>query len=460
MVESKGTSSTWRFWTALLAVIVLSSIVLAHKLPATRFRSDESGWISAGYHYADLLLKGDFTWEEWNCRSCSDWGALNPQLGKLLVGIPLAIYSNKKLDGVRFDGYYDLSQTIDENIRQGRVPPPEILLLARATSIVFGVLCCAIVFVVGYLAAETLIAGVIAALLLLTNRAFVASATSAMTDIHYLFFLLCSLLATLWIVTHPPMARRLALVSGVGAGLACSVKVMGIGVGGLTFLIVLSYGLLVRTLHKRQGLQILALFCISVVTVVYLLNPYFWPSFTGTSSGGVVEELQRFSGETRRVDLLVQGLPPERYPQLARLVRPLGFPLAFSRWSQGHDRQASRNGFSNGPRLVEVHRVLIDVLSQVPLLWIVLLAGLGISGRRLWLSYRQRTASPLIGPVAFFLANYVVVLLFVKVDWPRYYLSASVGGILLAGIGVSAILDHIVSWGRSRLAPNSISPVH
>lgn len=460
MVESQGKSSTWRFWTALLAVIVLSSIVLARRLPATMFRSDESGWISAGYHYADLLLRGDFTWEEWECRSCGEWGGLHLQVGKLLLGIPLAIYSDQQLDGVRFDGYYDINRSEEENIQEGRVPSPQILLSARLTTLVFGVLSCAIVFVVGYVAASSLAAGLIAALLLLTNPAFVSSATSAMTDIHYLFFLLSCLLAALWIVTHPQRAGRAAVFSGVGAGLACSVKVTGIAVGGLTFLLVLGYSLLVQRLRMRQGFQLLALFGISAVAVVYLLNPYYWPSFADASPSGVIDEVRRFSDETERVELLVEGIPANRYPQLARLARPLGFPLAFPRYSRVHDRQAMLFGSSSSFRLVEVNRILANVLSQVPLLWIMLLAGLGISGRKIWLSYGQCTASPLIGPVAFFLANYLVVVLLLKVDWPRYYLPTSVGGILLVGIGINAILNCVVSWSRVWLASSRIPPAH
>jgi hypothetical protein len=213
-------------------------------------------------------------------------------------------------------------------------------------------------------------------------------------------------------------------------------------------LLILVYVLLVDEWRMRQGLQALVLFSISAVAVVYLVNPFYWPSVAGVSSGDLVDEFRQFTSESGRIGTLLAGLPQERYPQLAQLARPLGFPLAFPRYSLVHDRQALLFPASSVSGVLEKSHVVLVVLSQVPLLWTMLLAGLGISSRRLWLSYQQSMASPIIGPLAFFLANYLIVLLFMKVNWPRYYLPTSVGAILLVGIGISVILDRIVLWGR------------
>ena len=73
------------FYTGLLAVALLATIVLYRQAPLTPFDGDETGWISSGVYYTDLLLARDFAWEKWQCRACGPWGGLNMPLGKWLV---------------------------------------------------------------------------------------------------------------------------------------------------------------------------------------------------------------------------------------------------------------------------------------------------------------------------------------------------------------------------------------
>jgi 4-amino-4-deoxy-L-arabinose transferase-like glycosyltransferase len=372
-----------------VAVVVLASVVLMGNVQRTRFRGDESGWISAGLYYTDLLVTGHASWEQWACPSCGAWGRLNPQLGKWLVGIPVSVYSDLRLQGARFDRLYDFDETLEENMANGRVPSSDLLFAARRASVVFGVLSCALLFAIGY-ASANLATGLLAAGLMLTNRIFVSSATSAMTDIHYLFFLLCLAMAALWLVKRPSTARWAAVACGVFAGLACSVKLTGIAVGGLFFLLVVAYSLISRRLSARQGIGLLGWFLLAALVSVIALNPYFWPSLAGVRGPAVWSEVRALGGETAPIALLVDGLPSERFPQLAKLARPLEFPLMALRWSDLMDRQASGAGWNGISRLIEIHRELAGRLSSIPLLWIAGLAGLGVSARRLWTAQSSR----------------------------------------------------------------------
>ena len=137
----------------LASVTTVSAIVLSRSVQSTAFLGDESGWISSGIYYSDLVLNRDLTWEKWRCGACATWGSLNPQIGKLMIGLPLRIYSSihSPERGDDFDGYYDFAQSFDANLAQGRVPPNRSLIRARSTTVVIGVLCCLLVFGIGYL---------------------------------------------------------------------------------------------------------------------------------------------------------------------------------------------------------------------------------------------------------------------------------------------------------------------
>lgn len=458
MIDCSKRNSRLAFWAALLLVVVVASVVLAANVPVTSFRGDESGWISAGYTYADLLAQGSFAWDQWACPSCGPWGGLNPHLGKLLIGVPLALYSDLQLDGARFDRYYSYDETLEQNEAAGRVPPGEILLAARRASLLFGVLSCAALFALAALSAN-LATGLLAAGLLLTNQVFVASATSAMTDIHYLFFLLCLALAVLWLAARPATFQRAALVAGVCAGLATSIKVSGVAVGGLLLLLVLVACLLVDKLRVRQGLLALGLFALAAVVVVYLLNPFFWPSFVALEPAAVLSELQGFLGQSKRFGMLVEGIPAQRYPQLAQLVRPLGFPLMVQRWNVFMDSQASIAGWTGGVRPVEISQTVAANLSSVPLLWVALLVGLANGAGRLWRSYRSGSVSLLSAPLAFFVANYAVILFMLKLNWPRYYLPTLVGAVVLAALGISATIGYLLAKGGAWLSARRAAPL-
>ena len=80
-----------RFSALALVVALISAFVLFSRVDKTEFHSDESGWISAGRYYTDLLWRCDFEWEKWECEACDGWGSLNMQLGKWLIGIPLEL---------------------------------------------------------------------------------------------------------------------------------------------------------------------------------------------------------------------------------------------------------------------------------------------------------------------------------------------------------------------------------
>jgi hypothetical protein len=279
----------------LLGIIsLLSSVILLENVEITEFHGDESAWISVGYYYADLLLKLDFEWGKWECDQCGNWASwLTVNLGKLLIGIPLRMNS-QTVDKWFFDFYY-FDRTLEWNRSVGKVPSRNILLPARCHSVFFGTLSCIIVFAIGSCSSNRWI-GVIATILLLANRLFVESATRAMTDVHYNLFLLSVCLATIPVL-RPGNGKSVVLrccLCGCLAGIAGSVKVSGVVLEGLFFLMVVVYESALLKPRIRETLLYLTAFCFSAIVMIYVLNPYFWPSLRQSSGQALAREVVAF----------------------------------------------------------------------------------------------------------------------------------------------------------------------
>ena len=91
------------------------------------------------------------------------------------------------------------------------------------------------------------------------------------------FFLLCVCLASvlllkcnqqLWLVSA-------SVLCGVLTGLASSVKITRIVIGGLLFLCVVIYKKRVSRLIKKGTIKYLTAFSFSALVIIYLLNPFF-----------------------------------------------------------------------------------------------------------------------------------------------------------------------------------------
>src|ERR1700742_3950092 len=167
---SRPVRSKWIQFTALgLLVCVVSALVIFPRISRTEFSDDEPGWIASGYYYTTLAQKRDFDWDKWFCRECQGFGRLNLHVGEYLFGIPMKI--EKDSASPAFFGFYDVEHSYEDNLRDGLVPPREILLQARQVAAFFGVLCCLMIFAVGFWAYNPWV-GLVASGLLLTNSVF------------------------------------------------------------------------------------------------------------------------------------------------------------------------------------------------------------------------------------------------------------------------------------------------
>lgn len=442
-------------FVCLLSIIsLLSGTILFKNTTKTRFHGDESGYITVGYYYADLLLRYDFEWEKWRCIEYYMWGSwLNMNLGKLLIGIPLKMYY--KTADRSFYEFYWFDHSLQWNEKEGKVPPPDIVLPARHTSAFFGVLCCILLFVISYFCINRWM-GALATVLLLANTLFIETATRVMTDVHYNFFLLCLCLASILLLrfrkkTHIVLASSLC---GCFAGLACSIKVSGIVLGGLFFLTVVIYKGIISKLEIREITLYSTVFCFSAMAVIYTLNPYFWPSFKEIRGKATLRELRALSEEVVTAKLQTEGIR-ERYPQLSDLSHVLEFPMLFIRWNSYMKLQSSIPSASwHGNRFKTLHREIFASYSSFPLEWIFLCIGTVSYCMKIGVSLKNKKVTLWSIPFLYFLINYLFILTFAKLNWGRYYLPTVAASRIVVAGGIYEVVTqvyHVIYHWKGRI---------
>jgi len=425
-----------QFFTTLIVIALLSSVILFSNRGKTPFHGDESGWISSGYYYTELLLRRDFDWQKWVCTPCGPWGSrLNPHLGQWLIGIPLITLSSKGES--TFFNLYNFKQSFLNNKKEGRVPPRQILLRARIGPVVFGTLSCLVIFFIGYYVSG-LWTGLIAVLLMISNKLFIFLSTQALTDIFYNFFLLCVCLVSICMfkVGRKFHVLSISLFCGFLAGLASSIKITGVIIGGLVFLCVVLYKKRVCDLRIKEAISCLSVFSFSAIMIIYLLNPYLWPSFKNISQKGIIQESQALYKEVTQEKFGIDNTN-ERYPLLSNLARPLEFPYMFIRWNNFMNALVGLKSASwQGNRLLAFHKRLLGGSLTFFLRWIFFCIGITFYSVRMITSLRNRELLLWNIPLFYFAVNYFFILLLLKLNWERYFFPSIIASAVIIAGGV------------------------
>jgi hypothetical protein len=437
-----------------IAICLASATILFSEIPSTSFHLDESGWISSAYYYTDLVLAADFDRAKWDKPELGTWGSLNMHVGEWLMGI--ALKTDPETRAHPFFALYHLSASFQKNLEEGRIPSRQILQRARSASALFGVLCCFLVFAIGYFAFDVWV-GLIAAALLMASAVFRTLATQAMTDVFYIFFLLCGCLVLVLFSKTKDERRALltAAICGVLAGLACSVKITGFVVAGGVFLSALMqrYGFRVPRPQWKAIALMTGIFSFSALLTVYALNPFFWPPWKNIHALGVLHEMRAMS-ERGIVDGIIHT--NGRYPELRKLAQPLEFPRMFFRWENLMQEQQPISNWEHN-RLLDIHKSLFSYHFNLPGEFIFI--GIGLVAL-LWKkhsvflpAYDRSRAIPLL----YVFVNYLFILLFIRLNWSRYYLSTMIAAHLIAAVGVYAVVAYsyhsLAGFRNSAVAP-------
>ena len=414
-----------------VGIWTLSYGVLSQHFKKTSFEGDESWWISVGYYYTNLVLNRDLDAQKWDCLECNSFGWLNPHLGKLLIGLPLVWYNSQNIFWA-----YDFSISYKENEKQGRVPPQHILTIARAAATFWGAGCCMLVFVIGYFAFNIWV-GLVAVCLLLFNYVFVETVTSAMTDPHYNFFLLCVCFCIFFFMLRQRALGLLSILCGFFSGLAGSVKITGILICWGSFLCALIFKKIAYHIPIKKAVEYAAAFILSGVTVIYVLNPCFWPSLNSIRYTVAIQEFTEFCKNERTI-ISDRQYYLKRYPQLSNLSRIAGLPLMFMRWQKFLKNiekvEMRRPGYAAWLKhRVRAHNKNLFIgFGTIP--WEVILFCAGFLSLLSKTVFYRDGRSTLI--LSFFLVNYMFIMLFMRLVTIRYYLPTLIMIKIIAAYGI------------------------
>lgn len=419
---------------AVFLIVVVSTVVLSAEITKTPFHGDESGWISSGYYYTNLLLCHDFDREKWECPQCRTWGSLNPHVGQWIIGLFLKSFPPE--NGSDFFHIYNYKESAAQNLKAGRIPPPQVLFRARVISAAFGVASCVLMFAIGYWSSG-LLAGCLVTVLLICNRLFIGLSTRAMTDVFYNCFLLCGcLIGVFWLrCSRQRSCLLISCACGCATGIAASVKTAGVLIGGLHLLFLIAYRTHTCALKTRCGLAHAAAFLCSALAVIYLLNPYFWPSLEELTWPALVRQGKSLCNEL--VSPTARGLPIRESPSDKDLGGIVEFPYMFLRWNCLANSRIDHRDVWRKHRMSILHRKLFMDHATFRLEFGVLLVALSIIVRRIIAGLRNRQVTVSAAPALFLLANYLFVIGLLEADWERYFLPAVTAIQIVVGIGAA-----------------------
>jgi len=417
----------------------LSGYILLSNVTKTSFHGDEPGWISEGFYYVDLLIKRDFDREKWLNRKARMWGAFNLPLGKYIIGAPITIYSSHYWNGKKYYGFYQWNGGgYEEQKRKGNVPPDEVLFAARRVSAFFGALCAGAVLILGYLVYNVW-AGAIASLLLMFNGLYIETATRAMIDIYYNFFMVCFCIVAVWFLQSSSRWRTIILSAlfGVIAGLACSVKLTGIIIGSLLFTSLAVYKMFIENKSRSDAANWALAAVVSSLLVIYALNPLFWISFAKIDVGALVNESRPLYKEVVREGIRKDEMYA-RYPQFANITKPFDFFNMFFRWKNQNKWQTSWNKGKmwKKSKAIEFNSDFLFRHATIRFQWIFFLLGLAVFLTKIIKSIKDNQVSPFGVPLFFFLVNYVFLFLTLGVNWGRWYMAIIISGDIIAAVGI------------------------
>jgi hypothetical protein len=422
------------------AVLVLVGVLAwASLLPATRTSrvfGDEIGWISASSRAADLVRSGDFDWDAWEMSSLGAYGAMNPPVGKLAIGLPMRLGN----PAPPFDGLWDWSLDEVGNEGKGNLPPRDELLKARRIVAMHSALLVVAVCALGWSLGGPSV-GLIAAALLCVHPTWRATGPLLLTDMLHGFLLVLMAFPAIGLLRRADHDRGLFQMVLLGSlmGVAAAVKPTGLVLGGM---FVLSIALYRAVRSRRIGIAfqgVLAAFLVSGATLV-ALDPWLWPDLGSARPSAVLRETPAALGALRSPQpIATLEARREEYPAVQAVARPAWIFIRAMQWKHLVAFQRSLPSLQwQGPRLV----VLAD--------WLLLrknsFAGefvfvlIGLFGVFMGLARRSRTETIASAPakvvILFTVAASVYVLALVVLPVTRYLLPLQVLLLVLAAQGI------------------------
>jgi hypothetical protein len=178
------------------------------------------------------------------------------------------------------------------------------------------------------------------------------------------------------------------------------------------------------------------IFSLSALATVYALNPFFWPEWKEIHATEVRHEMRVMAqGGAVSGVLHANG----QYPELRKLAQPLELPRLFLRWDDLMRGQQSIAEWKHN-RLLDIHARLFSYRLNAPGEFIFVAAGLVALLWKKCAKYAPEYDGSRAVLIFFLFANYLFILLFIRLNWIRYYLPTMAAAHPIAAVGVYATI--------------------
>jgi len=225
-----------------------SFFIYSYNLEDQPWHGDEVNYLGWAGNYIHLIKNGDFNNQ---CLQSIDncnllyhipaHGATYSPIRMLLIGIPMGLQNYDSGDFYNWSCYYFRCFNPHE------MPTLHQMAVGRLLSPLFGALTIVISFVIGKILFNRYV-GIVASLLFLFYDIWMWYSRTIMTEVHYIFFSLLSLLLLVYsFKTEPPKIKYLIL-SAVAFGFALTSKLLSV-----EFSVLFIGVILIGSLFKRQA---------------------------------------------------------------------------------------------------------------------------------------------------------------------------------------------------------------
>jgi hypothetical protein len=432
-------------------VALASGALYAGTLDSLPFHPDESSWIYMSRDFDSLihLRMGNLVW--WlGERPNGDVGfrLLDAPLAKYQIGLSRLVSGHSAEPLVNWDWLHSW----DTNIADGAMPPAALLRAARLSAVVTAALSLALFFVI---ASEVFgpVAATVATVLMAVHPLELLHIRRAMAESIAQLFTVATIAAILWLIRVPRDKRVLAsgrsAAVGIAMGLAVAAKQNAIAIAPLAVMaaVAVAIGLpaTIRLRLNAAASNATVLIASSVLTF-FLLNPvlYSQPIHAGRMMISVRRSLAGSQAASRTVVESGTALPSTlmrlnaAYEQMFWSSPDTGESATYPELAP----HAEAYGQSPLTRVWNSMAVRLLILALTAIGFAAVVAQIT----------RARLSSftwPLQVMILWLVAEAIFVLVFIPLDWQRYFLPLLPPVCLFAGRGMSWLVERTGSLRRS-----------
>jgi len=230
-----------------LALFICALLIYSYNLEGQPRHGDEINYLGWAGNYIDIINKGDFNnpclISIDNCKSLYHipaHGATYSPLRMILIGFPLSLEHQDTGD------YYDWSCYWFTCYNFHNAPTVDQMAAGRLFSPIFGALTIVILFLVGKSLFNRYV-GIIFSLLFMFYNLWIWYSRTIMTEVHYLFFSMLSLLLLLYSFKTGNLVKKYFIFSGIVFGCALTSKLLSV-----EFSILFAGIILLNIIFQRQ----------------------------------------------------------------------------------------------------------------------------------------------------------------------------------------------------------------